>query len=916
MLRPHLKSKVGRRLFLMLLLAALLPMGGLAAYAYIRVSDMLVENDDHRLRQDSKALGMSVLQELSWRAQVLKREAARLDRGGDLSEATPEGFLSLTIWHNAASLTAEQASHLAQARVVLSLARGEDAGMLLRTQSSGQLLFARLDMPSVWRNDQAPERYCILGMDQRAFYCTPNMQPPAPTAWPSNLSGQNAGTFTWRIGDEDYLGGFWRARLKPSYAHPGLIVMVAEPKQFLLHSLTQFRVAFLAIALLAFGLALLLALHQIRRQLLPLERLTEGTRALAAGDFSARVIVSGDDEFGSLAQSFNHMSDNLRHKFHMLQMLAELDRAILSASEMDYVIQSVLSRIGYTIPCDCAGIMRLDEHGGGTLLTACDPHGQAPVKGCDCRDASLFLPSDAELSWYQREWGENRPECLRGMTKQRLERALIFPVRVNARIDYLLILAYEHPPESLDEIIEASHNLTDRLAVAASNIAWEEKLYHQGHYDALTDLPNRVLLRDRVEQALIRAERESNSVAVMLLDLDNFKQVNDSLGHSAGDALLVECAHRLAGVIRSSDTLARLGGDEFVVLVPNLPQGSESTHLDTLARKLNATLAETMTIAEHRVTTMASIGIALYPNNATSFEDLLKMADASMYKSKRQQPGSFRFYSSDMNVEARARFELTQELRDAVGKDELILHFQPKILATTRQIVGAEALVRWNSPKRGLVPPVQFVTLLDQIGLGTWLGEWVLDSACARMAEWDRRGLASIPVSVNISPLQFQEGNLIDKIERTLGKHGLDPSRLELEIIEATAANESPEIHATMIRLRAMGVNIALDDFGTGYSSLVYLTQLPANVLKLDRAFIRNLAADPRQQSIVESIIKLAQALGYQIVAEGIEEEQQLNLLTSMGCDLIQGYLISRPVPPDDFAELLRATGLQSAMRN
>lgn len=900
----------------MLLLAALLPMGGLAAYAYIRVSDMLVENDDHRLRQDSKALGMSVLQELNWRAQVLKREAARVTRGGNLSEATPEGFLSLTIWHNAASFTTEQARHLEQGRIVLSLARGEDAGMLLRPPSSDQLLFARLDMQNIWRNDQAPERYCVLGTDQRAIYCTPDMQPPAPTAWPSGLSGQNTGAFTWRIGGEDYLGGFWRARLEPSYAHPGLIVMVAEPKQFLLRSLTQFRVAFFAIALLAFGLALLLALHQIRRQLLPLERLTEGTRALAAGDFSARVSVSGDDEFGSLAQSFNHMSDNLQHKFHMLQMLAELDRAILSALEMDYVIQLVLSRIDAALPCDCAGIMRLDEHGSGTLLNNCEPQEQIPAMGWDCRDVNFFLPSDAEPSWYQREWGGDRPECLKGMTSQCLERALIFPVRVNERIDSLLILAYEHLPDRLDEIIEASHSLTDRLAVAASNIAWGEKLYHQGHYDALTDLPNRVLLRDRVEQALVRADREHTSVAVMLLDLDNFKQINDSLGHSAGDALLVECAQRLTGVIRSSDTLARLGGDEFILLVPDIPQGLESTHLDTLARKLNVALAETMTIAEHRVSTMASIGIALYPKNAMGFEDLLKMADASMYESKRQQPGSFRFYSSEMNAEARARFELTQELREAVGKDELLLHFQPKVLASTRQIVGAEALVRWNSPKRGLVPPVQFVPLLDQIGLGTWLGEWVLDRACAQMAEWDRCGLAPIPVSVNISPLQFQEGKLIDKIEHTLGKHSLDPSRLELEIIEATAANESPEIHATLIRLRAMGVNIALDDFGTGYSSLVYLTQMPANVLKLDRAFIRNLAADPRQQAIVESIIKLAQALGYQIVAEGVEEEQQLNLLTSMGCDLIQGYLISRPVPSDDFAELLRATGPQSAMRN
>ena len=913
MLRP-LKSKVGHRLFLYFLLAALLPMGGLSAYAYVRVSGMLVEVNDHRLRQDSKAFGMSLLQELNWRAQVLKRNAVRIASGGDPSKNTPEGFLSLVSLHYPPNLTTEQLRHLEHGRVALDLGQGEVPGMWLRHALSDRVWFARLDPGKIWRNDQAPERYCILDTNHRVLYCTPDMQPPAPTSWPSTTSLNNTGTFTWRIGNEDFLGGYWLARLQPAYAHPGLIVMVAEPKQALMHSLTQFRLVFFATALLAFGLALLLALSQIRRQMHPLERLMEGTRALAAGDFSARVGVSGDDEFGSLAQSFNHMSDTLRYKFHMLQMLAELDRAILNASEMDYVLQAVLGHIHQSMPCDCAGIMQLDDHGGGTLLTASDPQGQTPTKAWDCQDISPLLPGDAGQPWYRLEWGDSRPECLQHMVGQHLEQALVFPARVNERIVSLLILAYEHLPDDLDEIVADGRNLTDRLAVAASTIAWEEKLYHQAHYDALTDLPNRVLLRDRVEQALIRASRERTSVAVLLVDLDNFKQINDSLGHSAGDELLMEYGSRLKTITRLSDTTARLGGDEFVVLLSDLPRGGESTFLDTLARKINNALAEPMVIAERRVTSRASIGIALYPENASSFEDLLKMADAAMYESKRQQSGSFCFYSGNLNVEVRARFELTQDLREAVGNDELLLYYQPKVSSTTGIIVGAEALARWNSPKRGLVPPGQFVSLLNEIGLGNWLGEWAIESACAQMAEWERQGLAPIPVSVNLSPLNFQESNLIAKIESTLDRHGLDPSRLELEILEATAANESPEIHATLLRLRAMGISIALDDFGTGYSSLVYLTQLPANILKLDRAFIHNLATDLRQQSIVESIIALARVLDFQVIAEGVEEESQQTLLSAMGCHLIQGYLISRPVPALEFAELLRANGLHNTM--
>lgn len=908
MRRPHLNSKVGRRLFLLFLLAALLPMGGLAVYAYVRVSDMLVETNDHRLQQDSKALGMSVIQELNWRAQVLKREAIRITGGGDLSEVTPEGFVSLTFRPNSANLKPDQARHLAYGKIALSLALGDDAGMLLRPELSDRVLFARLDMANIWRNDHAPERYCILDSDHRTLYCTPNLQAPAPTAWPSTLARQNIGTFTWRIGNEAFLGGFWRARLQAPYTHPGLVVMVAEPKHTLLRDLRQFRLAFFAIAILAFGLALLLALSQIRRQLRPLELLMEGTRALSAGDFSARVIVPNNDEFGSLAQSFNHMSDTLQHKFHMLQMLAELDRAILNASEMDHVIQAVLGRIHQAIPCDCAGIMRLDGHGGGRLLTTCDPH-ERLGKAWGCPDVTALLPEKMGQSWYRLEWGDNRPECLRHISDHRLEQALIFPVRVNERIDSLLILGYGKRIDGLDDIVGASHILTDRLAVAASNIAWEEKLYHQGHYDALTELPNRVLLRDRVEQALIRADREHTLVAVMLVDLDNFKEINDSLGHTAGDELLVECARRLKAGTRQSDTTARLGGDEFVVLLPDLPRGGESTFLDALARKFNDVLAAPVSISERRVTTQASIGIALYPDNASNFEDLLKMADAAMYESKRQQPGSFCFYSSNLNAEVRARFELIQDLREAIGKDELLLHYQPKVSTTTGCIVGAEALLRWNSPKRGLLSAVKFVSLFDETGLGNWLGEWVMERACAQMVEWDREGLAPIPVSVNLSPLNFLEGDLIARIVNILTRHSLHPRRLELEILEATAVNESPEIHATLLQLRAMGISIALDDFGTGYSSLVYLTQLPANVLKLDQAFIRNLATDPRQQSIVERIIALARVLDFQVVAEGVEQEDQRTLLSTMGCHLIQGYLISRPVPALEFAALLRANG-------
>jgi len=905
--RLYLDSKVGRRLFLSFLAAALLPMVGLALYAYVKVNEMLVDSHMRGLRQDSKTWAMNLILDLNRHAQALKQEAARLAQSPGYKPHEPPGFLALTAMSKDAPLTTVEQHHLERGGVVLRMTPDEELGMLVRLDGTKEILYGRINAQELWINDDTPERYCILSPDFKPYICAPGITPPSGSTWAGVSPTQNSDIVDWDVAGQKLFGGYWNAHLQAAYAHPGFVALVAEPKDSLLRDLEQFRYFFLASTALTLSLALLLSLGQIRRQIQPLENLSTGTRRLAAGDFSVQVPVSGNDEFAGLAQSFNRMAAYLSHKFHLLRMLGELDRAILNASEMEFVGLAILKHIRQAIPCDCAGIILLDDHGGGTLMASCDVG--APIPGNNWRfpDVSPFLPgSDTGQDWRRLQWNSQAPEWVQHFGNPRLRQALAFPARVSGRIDSLLILGYEHPHEAEDEIIEAARSLTDRLAVAASNLAWEERLYHQAHYDALTDLPNRVLLRDRIEQALIRAERERSSVAVILVDLDNFKQINDSLGHSAGDELLVECASRLKTAIRSSDTLARLGGDEFIILIPDLERESELSQLVMLAKKLSATLSSPMAIAGRRVSVLASLGIALYPKNATGIEDLLKMADTAMYESKRRQPGGFRFFSGDMNAEIQAHFELTQDLREAIGHNELLLHFQPKVSSADGRIMGAEALVRWQSPKRGMVPPGLFVPLLEEMGLSLWLDEWVLEQACAQMSQWDHEGVHPIPVSVNLSPANFHDEGIIEKVQEALHRNGLQPERLELEILEATAVRQSEEIFSIMARLRAMNINIALDDFGTGYSSLVYLTQLPANVLKLDRAFIRGLATDQRQQAIVGGIVALARVLDYTVVAEGVEEKIQRDLLADMGCDLIQGYLFSPAIPADEFARLLR----------
>ncbi|MDO9224937.1 MAG: EAL domain-containing protein [Pseudomonadota bacterium] len=900
MLQPLFNNQVGRRLLLRFVLAALLPMSGVVVFAYFQIGNLLVDLNYRRLQQDSRSLGMSFIASLNWRAEALQREAARLADEGGPPDSNLDGFVRIERLQKPRLLNNQEAHHMRNGRVVLRASGGNPLTMLARIPGREEIVSGTLDPRSLWLDEEAPEHYCVVGTNFKRHFCTPELHPPNAETWPTLMARRNLGVFDWRIrgsnGETAYLAGFWRANLRPAFAHDGFIIMVADSKAAVLKGLERFNVVFPALILAAMALASLLAINQIRRQIRPLERLSEGTRQLAKGDFDVIVQAEGDDEFAALAGAFNQMSGKLRNKFQLLKMLSALDQAILGATDMEHLLHSTLDHIHDAIPCDSAGLLRFNDNGMVDFSAA-----PARPPGMNATEILECLSLDDTQPWRRIDLDAPRAGCVRRLFDPPTRVVLLFPIRAGKRLETLLILGYETPPDDIDEILAAGRGIADRLAVAASNLAWEEKLYHQAHYDALTNLPNRALLRDRVEQALSRADREQHLVAAMLLDLDSFKQVNDTLGHSAGDALLIECARRLRAQVRQSDTVARLGGDEFIILLPDLPRGGETALLDAVARKLNQYLAEPMLIADRQITNSVSIGIAIYPDNAGGGEDLLKMADAAMYESKRRQRGGFRFYSAEMNAQATARFDLAQDLREAVAHNELTLYYQPKVELASGRIVGAEALVRWLSPKRGVVPPGHFVPLLGEMGLNGWLDDWVLESACAQMAAWDRAGLPAISVSVNMSPENFQDDDLPSKIRELLARHELEHPRLELEILEATAVSESSTVHDTLLALRGMAVGIALDDFGTGYSSLVYLTRLPANVLKLDRAFIGDLATNPRQQAIVERIIALAKSLDFLVTAEGVEDEDQRNLLAGMDCDWIQGYLISPPLPAESF---------------
>jgi diguanylate cyclase (GGDEF)-like protein/PAS domain S-box-containing protein len=430
----------------------------------------------------------------------------------------------------------------------------------------------------------------------------------------------------------------------------------------------------------------------------------------------------------------------------------------------------------------------------------------------------------------------------------------------------------------------------------------EAEIRFQATHDALTSLPNRTLLYDRMQQAMLHSERYGNLTAIAFLDLDQFKFINDSLGHQVGDELLRITAQRLKSCLRESDTVARQGGDEFVLLLTSQP--NEESITQTMQRVLHEVSQPwTANDLEFRIT--CSIGITLCPNDGRDAETLLKHADSAMYKAKELGRNNFQYFSAEMNSTVTDRLDLLNRLRQAIPNDELVLHYQPKLNLGTGAIIGVEALIRWNSPHTGMVSPAAFIPLAEETGLIIPIGEWVLQTACRQNRMWQQAGYPPIAISVNLSPRQLARGDIVQQVERVLLGTGLEAKYLELEITESVMATDVEKSFAMLTELRAMGVKISLDDFGTGYSSLSYLKRFPVDTLKIDQSFVRDIATDANSAAIVRAIISLGHNLNLNVLAEGIETAEQSVFLQQNGCNEGQGYLISRPVPEAAFLKLL-----------
>jgi diguanylate cyclase (GGDEF)-like protein len=627
-----------------------------------------------------------------------------------------------------------------------------------------------------------------------------------------------------------------------------------------------------------------------------------GTQRISSRKFDVDVNVDSGDEFEELASSLNSMSGRLHKQFSTLDRMIEIDRLILSAMDADGIAAPIFERIGDLYTSDTIALLLMETEAAESITSySSDASPKRLIR------SEMEVLSEEDIDWL-RDRDENTPILLEADIPHYLEslaeagmvQAIALPLWIDRELAGLLLLGHRvvgtHKPENL----AYARQLADQAAVALSNVRRIEENRILAYYDTLTGLPNRLLFMEHLRQTLRRAQRDGHRVAICLLDLDEFKQINDTLGHNAGDQLLKIAAKRLTERLRSG-TVARIGGDEFAFCLTNF------SGVDSPARVTQGLLSEITrpyTLRDQEVFITASVGIAIYPADGKELEAVVKNADTAMFHAKREGRNNYQFYTPSMNATAIQRLAMENALRKSIELDQLRAFYQPVVDIQTREILGAEVLLRWVHPEFGMVSPTEFIPLAEESNLIIEIGEWVLREACAQARAWHDSGHQLFSMAVNVSSRQFKDGSFLDTVERVLSDTGLSPQTLTLELTESLLL-DIEAVTITLGRLRGLGVKIAIDDFGTGFSSLGYLKHFPLDALKIDQLFIRNLATDSDDSAIADAIISLAHSLKLHVVAEGVETEQQLAHLRQTRCDVAQGFLFSEPVPADGFEKLL-----------
>ncbi|MEW6313965.1 MAG: EAL domain-containing protein [Pseudomonadota bacterium] len=689
--------------------------------------------------------------------------------------------------------------------------------------------------------------------------------------------------------DGRYLTGYAQARNRDPRQFGGLgwVVLVRQPAGRAFATATTLQRGTLitgaAFALLFMALIWVIVGRLVR----PMVSIAEAADRISKGDASVRIpLLKGHDEASALSTSLSNLVEAMGMQKQELQTLN--DRLELDISRREKAEEGL--RLAAQVFAHSAE---------GIIITDADAHvltvNQAftEITGYSYHDVigqnpRIWKSDKHDAEFYREMWQEIIKEGKwQGEVWNRRKNGNIFPV-------WLTISAVCNESGHVTHYVAIYIDMTERKAT-------EERILHLAQHDVLTDLPNRMLLLDRLGQAIAQAHRNNTRVALLFMDLDRFKTINDSLGHHVGDSLLKKVAQQLSGCLREGDTVARLGGDEFVIVLPQIVDAQDAAHV---AQKITETLAQRFDIEGHQLHASVSIGISIYPEDGQDVVTLMRNADTAMYYAKEMGRNHYQFFTGELNVRIHEKLLLENALRLAVERNEFCLHYQPQIDIGSGKQVGVEALLRWKHPELGLIFPDRFIGIAEETGLIIQIGEWVLREACLQRQRWAKHHPA-LRMAVNLSAVQFRNTNLCDIVARALQNAAMEPQFLELEITETVIMGSAEHTITTLEKLSIMGVQIAIDDFGTGYSSLSYLKRFPIDKIKIDRSFVRDISTDPDDAAIVAAIIAMARNLKLKVLAEGTETSAQFSFLETLRCDETQGYYFSRPLPGEEIEQLL-----------
>ena len=936
-LPASLKRGVGRRILGFFMLAGVLPVVFTAGLAYYEIGRGLEQEVSRTLRAHAKDYGLDVLSRLQNMSEAADQVANIIGTQGASAVADNEYLLGNfeavwiirasqeTVVVNGARDGVVQLADLSKLpnsmplpSLVTSIDDASSELVFLRRVSStpGQIDVIALKPAAsyLWGlNEDLPfsTEVCVYTVAGTAMHCSADMASGIHAQLTSESARVNAAPVEWRSGGEEQLASSWQLFLASEFNAPALDIVASQPSSFALRSRADFSRVFVPALGLVIILVGLLSFNMIGQSLGPLQRLTMAARQIASGNLLSRVRIRSNDEFEWLGEAFNNMASQLGRQISTLEAMSGIDRLILSGAEFEEVSESVVKHLVNLTGSKAAGVIARDPD---------TPHWAKMISRCgdDFVHERISLPMELGHNWCQprqvsvEDVSPSVAPYKGRFLSYNVTHVVLIPVVLEDDLKGILLLGSTSHFNMEKDSMKRCIDLAGRFAVALASAEREEALYRQAHFDELTGLPNRQLLKDRLEQQIMQARRDKHTGALLYLDLDRFKEINDIYGHSVGDMVLAQAAERIVKEIRDSDTVSRLGGDEFVVVMPNV---ESERQVRTTATRLLERMTESFSVRGDDHFVSASIGIVMFPDDGDSVETLLKNADAAMYRAKEAGRARFEFFSRKLNAESRRKIGLERDLRSAYRNGDLQVYYQPQFDITTGIISGAEALLRWEHAGEGFISPAEFVPLAEDSDLIVDIGRWVIEQTCRDLQFILKKGLHPGSVSINVSTRQLREGRFVSDVLEPLQRFGIHPGYLQLEVTETTVAQNRDKAIQLLTSLREEGVRVAIDDFGTGYSSLSYLQQMPFDVIKIDKSFVDRIDAGDPSDNICRTIIKMAHELGKKAIAEGVEERNQVDFLKNNQCDFVQGFFYSRPLVMEEFVAFIEKQDFHTQRR-